>query len=52
MHNQGLGANAPPTKHARLLASVDEVAALWRQLDAPGERLARAERPARAPEQA
>jgi phosphoenolpyruvate carboxykinase (GTP) len=28
MHNQGLGANAPPTKHARLLAWVDEVAAL------------------------
>ncbi|GGL26098.1 phosphoenolpyruvate carboxykinase (GTP) [Caulobacter rhizosphaerae] len=28
MQNQGLGANAPPTKHARLLAWVDEVAAL------------------------
>ncbi|HWU12661.1 MAG TPA: hypothetical protein VN157_01490, partial [Caulobacter sp.] len=28
MHNHGLGADAPPTKHARLLAWVDEVAAL------------------------
>jgi len=28
MQNQGLGADAPPTKHARLLAWVDEVAAL------------------------
>jgi phosphoenolpyruvate carboxykinase (GTP) len=28
MQNQGSGANAPPTKHARLLAWVDEVAAL------------------------
>jgi phosphoenolpyruvate carboxykinase (GTP) len=28
MQNQGLGANAPQTKHARLLAWVDEVAAL------------------------
>jgi hypothetical protein len=28
MQNQGLGGNAPPTKHARLLAWVDEVAAL------------------------
>lgn len=28
MQNQGLGANAPPTKHARLSAWVDEVAAL------------------------
>ena len=28
MQNQGLGANAPPTKHARLLAWVAEVAAL------------------------
>jgi phosphoenolpyruvate carboxykinase (GTP) len=28
MQNQGPGANAPPTKHARLLAWVDEVAAL------------------------
>ena len=28
MQNQGLGANAPPTKHARLLAWVNEVAAL------------------------
>jgi len=30
MQNQGLGANAPPTKHARLLAWVDQVAALTR----------------------